>query len=314
MSSFISPRQKQSFPLGRTLAVLLTGTSHMVTAESIVDSYQGGAASIVTLPQFAVSRFEGRQSINRIQWDGGAALVVVPLGERAVFSWKVEDSSLPQQGGLLAFNGEDLAGDLPELVEGTEPAAMFCASAAAVARQLRRVAEEGRGQMIELVKYLAPYTLSSVHSASRRVYREIHDMNARPDFGVVDEFEAEAIADRLLYGEDGSSSSVATRLVRRVAATDAVVRKSIATYISTAIFSAAESYVRAFIGDPHAGRVIRRLARSIGSTDPFTVLEAYRDAYPETDIGIGRVTAAMSAGATVASLQLPLSLTNEEDA
>lgn len=309
--AMLSHEARAKLPGGDTFATKLTRVSQLVAAEHLLgqlDSIELGAegASVIQLPQFAVTMFEGRRTVNRIQWDGNSSVRVVPLGSRVEIGWKVEDSTLPTEAGRVVVTEIGVVdGELPQLVDGTEPVSSMVFSRVSLGRKLEMIAQAGRGEMVVLVKKLGPYTAYAVESAARRVYREIHDLQAMT-VPVIDRLEMETVTDLVLYGDRGTASSVVTRLVRRVAATDAVRKKSLLQVISWAIWSAAETNVRSYIGDPHAGRAIRRTAKLIKSRDPEKVLSAFRDSHPGTDVGINRVVSALSAGATVATQQVEL--------
>jgi len=309
----MSRTMRESFPTGRTFAKNLTGTARYIAAEKILaDVALPVSGSVVALPQFAVVDYDGRESVNRIQWDDGKCVVVVDDDHQHTVGWKVEDSSLPTEEGTVTVTplpegGHELTGDLPRLAPGTEPHVEAGFGAAAIRNHLNRLVVAGKQDMFELVMLLLPYTKKAVDSAARRVYREIHNVPPTEDakvIPVIDQVEADEVVDRMMYGEPGSNWSVITRLVRRAAATDAVVRKSVMQYVSTAVWTSAETHVRSHIGDPHAGRVIRRLARAIKSADPAVVLLAFRTTYPDSQMGLGRVQAALTADATVGARQL----------
>jgi hypothetical protein len=314
VTATMSSNIRESFPTGRTLAATLTGTARFVAAEKMLESHIDLPVfgTVVALPQFAIVEFEGREAINRIQWDAGMCVHVVSDDADLTLHWKIEDSSLPTQTGTFRVvpapgGGHTSAGDLPRLAPGTEPRLIAGISSAAMRRHLSSGRDEGKVEMFSLVMFLLPYVRQSVESAARRVYREIHDVPSAPDatvIPVIDQVESDIVVDKILYGEEGQDCSMMTRLLRRVAATDAVVKKSVMQFISTAIWSSAETHVRAYIGDPHAGRVIRRLARLICSAEPHVVLAAYREAYPNAQMGLARIRAALTSGATIGAQQV----------
>ncbi len=319
----MSGSMRQSFPTGRTFATTLTGTARFVAAEKLLEDVEAipACGSIVALPQFAIVDFEGRESINRIQWAGASCVRTVDDHVSLSLHWKIEDSALPTQSGTLmvepqAGGGHVCAGELPHLAPGTEPRVLSGWSRHALERSLATVRDQGKQEMFSLVMSLLPYVRQSVDSAARRIYREIHDVPASQDVAiipVIDQVEADVVIDRMLYGDDSSNWSMVTRLIRRVAATDAVVKKSVMQFISTAIWSSAETHVRAAIGDPHTGRVIRRLARLIRSAEPQVVLDVFRETYPEAQMGLNRVKAALTAGATIGAQQVAWDTVSDDE-
>lgn len=303
----LSAHGREEFPVGRALARHLTGTSQMVAANALLaDGALPDGGAILTLPQFAICRFADAESINRVQWDGGHTVRLLEYGQRAEFAWKIEDSSLPTVSGTLLVEVDStgelvLIGDAPTTPGGTAPALHSANTRADLERTLKRISESGSHDTFGLMAMLIPYTRRSVMSAAHRVYREIHGLPDDSGGPVIDAIESETVISRIVYGDDGSDSSVVTRLLRRCAVTDITVRKSTMNVIAWAIWSSAETAVRNTIGDPHAGRVIRRIARLINSTDPDEVLAAYRSAYPNARMGVSRVHAALTANATVSA-------------
>lgn len=333
---------RQFFPTGRTLATILTHVSRGMSADGILgDGNDFDEAGIVLLPQFAIRDFDGSESVNRIQWEGesGRTVRVLPYGSTSDFRWRVQDSSLPELIGTLSVTFDDsgtrIGGDIPPMtnmeiagklatssvadVAGTtrmgharanpiEPTLIHVFSRHELHRHLSRISEHGRAQMFALSGLLAPYARDAVNGASMRVYREIHGLDTATSAAghIIDEIERESVLDELMLGTR-QADSVVIRLIRRVAATDVTVCKSVMQIMATAVWSGAETQVRHHIGDPHLGRVIRRLARELGTLtgnvalDANSVLDAYRQEFPEQRVGIGRVIDALTAGATVHS-------------
>lgn len=295
------------FPTGENLARSLTDVARGHCATELLKDVDPLASAVIALPQFATTLHNASRYINRIQWDGcpGADRTVAVLaeGDEVELRWIVDDSGHVPQRGTVTLSVRDgcasVRGNMPEpawdgqtvrIIEGNCPAA------------LRALAEDGRMAMFHLVDLLGAYARSSVESASRKVFREIHRLDANESArGVIDRDEVEQVISRLLYGQDGEKSSVVTRLVLRTANTGLVIRKSVMEVVSRAIWSAAESQVRSLIGDPHQGRKIRRIAWDLKSNDPDLVLAAYRTRNPDHDVARGRVVAALTAGATISA-------------
>lgn len=325
---------RRYFPTGRNLATLLTHVSRGMAADAILDAgdLPDDEVAIVMLPQFAIRSFEGSESVNRIQWDE-RTIAVVRYGQTREISWQVEDSSLPTLTGTLTVTvgdtGAVITGEQPPLLNLTiagndtatgadvagsrtvspiEPSAVIVYSGHELGRHLRKISEHGRAQMFALATLLTPYARDAVNRASMRVHREIHAGDAvEAAVGhIIDEIERESVLDQLMLGTR-QTDSVVIRLIRRVAATDITVRKSVMQVMATAIWSGAETQVRAHIGDPHLGRVIRRLARQlddltgVATVDATNVLEAYKREFPDQRVGLGRIIDALTAGATVHS-------------
>lgn len=295
-----------TFPTGRTLAKALTHISWEAAARTELETLDAQCpAIIVQLPQVGEVEYNGTHSINRIQWDT-PTVAIVEVGTTRSFRWTIQDSTLGTKTGQLTVTaGGDVTGTPPP----TPPELTHRISRSSGHRRtkqiLDRIAADGNHHLFVLVAELTAFTHRAVSAAAKRVYREIHDLPREdPDervIAAIDSVEADAVVDSMLYGEPGESSSVIIRLLRRAALTDLTTRKSTMKIIATAIWSSAETRVRAAIGDPHAGRIIRRIARSINSTDPETVLAAYRHAHPDKSMGVSRIQAALTADATAAA-------------
>ena len=325
----MSDEVRQHLPTGDYLVQALTVISNGMAADALLDTFLPepgtvnlaaataepstadplpSVGTIVALPQFAKVQVDGASQVDLVQWEG-RSVVVVPEGEDARLSWKVEDSSLPTLTGTLEVAGgwDIISGDTPPTLSSIQVRAYPYSTPALAKAILRRLSKEGREKAFEATHDLTAFVTEAVSSASMRVFHELHDLKQGSQAQhVLDESEREAVVDQILYGSQGDSedqpgeASVTLRLLRRVAATDMTRLKSVVGVIGVNLWSsAAETHVRRFIGDPHLGRVIRRLAREIGSSDPDAVLDAYREKNPTKAIGIDRITSALSAGATI---------------
>ena len=295
-------------PTGRDLTSQLSQISVGTAAQELLSrdgQLQEGA--IVALPQFLIRDYQGSESVNRFQWDC-PTVVHVPSGKSATLRWKVEDSSLDELSGTITvtssseFTEIGSAGDALPAEAVTDTSVISDSHARRVLKGLVRT---GNDTTFALLRALTPYAREAVHAASLRVYREINGLDLKDRAAhVIDQVEQETVVDELMLGAE-RDGSVGLRLIRRTANTNVTVRKSVVLYIATALWTGAETKVRAHIGDPHMGRVIRRLARQMQTltpTEPVApedVLEAYREQYPEQQIGITRIVDALTAGATV---------------
>lgn len=316
------------FPTGRNLSVMLTNVSRGMAASALLGENGANPAdldldgSIIVLPQFSIREFDGSESVNRIQWSGesGRPVRLVPDTEAVTLRWSVQDSSLPELTGELSvtpFAGSHIiTGDIPPMIglhaeleaSPIAPAAIAVSGEHDVARQLGKITAAGRRDLFALTHLLTPFARDAVDSASMRVHREIHGLEERSEAAahIIDAIERESVLDELMLGVR-DNESVVLRMIRRVAATDATVCKSVAIFMATAIRSGAETQVRNHIGDPHVGRVIRRLARELRQldpnfeVDPAAVLDAYKREHPKESIGMGRILDALTAGATISS-------------
>lgn len=315
---------RRLFPTGRTLAVSLTKISQGAAAATMTGAARpSGEGVIVLLPQFSVRTFGDAESVNRIQWkaESGRSVRFVPDGQSKTFRWLIEDSTLPELKGTVKVTSDGvlsaITGEYPPMeaqwgdTEPPAPKLIHAHSAAEASRVVKRTEDQGWVELLRLTNDLQPFVRANVKNASNRVYREVNGLeDTDPERHIIDEIEQDQVTDRLMYGANHSDSLV-IRLLRRVAITNATVRKSVMSFMSVAIRSGAETQVRNHIGDPHLGRVIRRIARQLrelngtGSVDPNEVLAAYRVEFPDQRIGIGRVVDALTAGATTNALIAP---------
>lgn len=302
----MTERTRTAFPTGRTLAKALTHISWEAAAHSELETNTArGPATIIQLPQVGEVEYGTSPSINRIEWDT-PTVAVVERGTSQTFRWVIQDSTLDTMTGALTVTANGtVTGNPPPTTSGLTHLTTTTSGRRRTRQVLNNIAAEGNHHLFVLVAELTAFTHRAVSAAAKRVYREIHDLPREdPDervIAAIDSVEADAVVDSMLYGEPGESSSVIIRLLRRAALTDLTTRKSTMKIIATAIWSSAETRVRAAIGDPHAGRIIRRIARSINSTDPETVLAAYRHAHPDKSMGVSRIQAALTADATAAA-------------
>lgn len=295
---------REQLPTGGVISDHLTAVSQGMSAETIDTIPDGG--SIVTLPQFANITYDAQPLVNLIQWDAPTTLVLADDEERAI-RWRIEDSTYATVSGELLVRpdveGHVIEGDIPPA--GVRPDARSYWTSQEGRRLLDRISKHGQDRVFELTRRLIPFARVAVSSASLRVHREIHEASNEGAMHVLDEIEREQVLDVLLWGSERSNGSVVTREIRRCAATQHTLRKSVMLLLATKLWSSAETYVRQHIGDPHLGRVIRRLARSLGTIDPNEVHAAYREQNPEARVGLSRVTAALTAGATLHTSAVP---------
>lgn len=297
---------RERFPTGRTFAEKLTSVSNGVAASAaLLAGERHEEGSVVRLPQFATRDWQGTESINLIGWSVPGSCLIVPFGESKNVTWSVEDSTLETISGTITIvphaDGHIITGPLPPTPKEIAPEATPFYSSADAERLLKRVAKSGHESEFELTKLLSHHARNAVLSADVRVHREIYLADPASEGRVqhvLDDIEREAVTDKLLWG-DVEEGSITLRLIRRVAATELARRKNIVTIVSTGIWAGAETLVRQRIGDPHLGRVIRRLARALQTFDPERVLEEFKRAYPEQRVGRQRIVAALTAGATV---------------
>jgi len=297
------PALRELFPTGQTLSAKLSMIAQGMRAEVMLAERGLHGDRLVLLPAFAAAHPERDTSdgdrIALIQWSTGPVL----LGFSELEStWRISDSVLATATGRATIVLEEMDLGGLRFAEGTRVRTRRVHGAGGVRRELEAVRNEGRAASIELLRALTNFTRRAVERAGVRVYREITGTTSSEQ-SVIDQIEEETIVDVLLYGDSSDDASTLLRLIRRSAASDVLATKSAAAYISAAVWSGAETEVRRKIGDPHAGRVIRRIARQIASRDAGEVLKAYRIARPGQSIGLSRIEAALSAGSSATAHQ-----------
>lgn len=310
---------RERFPTGKTLMGKLTLINRGRAAARLLAEELPQAGSIIELPRIAERDWHGTNSINVLQWSTGSTVLAVPAGDEAVAEWLMDDSKLEPLRGSLAFvpdiTGHEVTGALPD-AEGEAQVRVHPYHSVAHAQAiLTRIERVGRDAVFELTRLLAAPVALAVEGASMRVYREIHGIDEAPGTDqearhhVIDVHERESVTDRILWGDNGSDKgSVTLRLVERLACTDQCVKKSILAVLAINTRSIAETHVRRHIGDPHTGRVIRRLSRALQTIDPERIADEYNKMNPTQRITSFRVEAAMSAGATLDAMASPIPL------
>ena len=271
--------------------------------------------AILLLPHHASIRSSTKIGIRpvdaHLSWSTGS-VIAVPRGTQYTAEWHVVEHGRRRSGtSLFAVVGAD-----PAQVDGTypdgadQPRAIGTARAGDYPALLAGLRERARRAEWELLLALEHYLGVSLAAANRRVARELDgdldydavDLYAdRSNHGAVDGVSLEKLAGELLFGrEDGGATSVVVRLIRRCATT-AINQQPVPAYLAVNIASAAEEAIRREIKDPHIGRKVRRIARSLGNPDLEAVIAEYRKVHPKDELGRRRALAALSAGKTIDS-------------
>lgn len=163
----------------------------------------------------------------------------------------------------------------------------------AALRRLRAVSEDGRAAWWEATLLLEPWLQKSLYRAHAKISYEFADLpetNGRTM--ILSETTIEAIADHMLLGNETSQGTVSRML-------EACLRHDFARvdpmrYIKTWLRRDAEEAIRRDLDDPKQGPKVRRLAEATGAHDDTELLTAYKAAYPNDQVGIGRLTRAMN--------------------
>lgn len=167
-----------------------------------------------------------------------------------------------------------------------------------LSRRISRIIEDGNLSRWELCERFRPRAIHLAQVASKRVSIEITGGVDRN--GVVDDIEAEVIADEYLIGTSEGRTALWPSLVDRACGDlrDGIGDRQ--TYIEANASSALETAVRRRVGDPEKGRVIRRIHRELGdNTSIQKIQEEYRKRYPQrSQARKSRVLAALSVNPT----------------
>lgn len=278
--------------------------------------------AILLLPHHACIQSDTKAGIRSVDayltWSTGS-VIAVPQGGSVCAKWHVVEHGQRRSGTSRFSIGDDNiahvdgvypdAADQPLLV-GTERARDYPA-------MLGSLRERAQRSQWELLLALEHHVVVTLAAANRRVARELEgDLDYdvidlyvdRSNHGAVDQVSLEKLSSELLFGDDGGNdTSVVMRLVRRCATT-AINQQPIPAYLAANIFSAAEEAIRREIKDPHIGRKVRRVARSLRGANFEDVIAEYRKVHPKDELGRRRALAALSAGKTIDSTASSLSI------
>lgn len=244
----------------------------------------------------------------RVTWD---VPQVLALESALTANWTCEGLGYTQSGTLTIHpvdasdfsqgGSQDGATPLPSSV-----AAVRSSNAAArrVVGDLSEIGTSARWLALELLK---PFVQKATDSARFSVASEIADNPAAPP--VFDEIVRDRVVTELLYGYDGDidgSTSRVWRMLDRCLEPGAFTKVDPMRYVHVAIGRDAIDATKRHLGDPRIGKRVRDLAREMNSRDVNRILERYRDLYPQDRIGLRRAEQALSAGADVSSLTVPI--------
>lgn len=169
----------------------------------------------------------------------------------------------------------------------------------ALAAQLEDLAADGRQARWDALMSLEHYVNRAVHSAVVSVSWDVngtaHDQEPA---WVLDETAKQAVADRMLLGTEESPGRVGA-LLERCLQPNAFVKVDPLRYVVKDLHRSAEAEVRKTIGDPHIGRKIRAVRRTMPSAPMQDVIAAYRAAHPGDHLSTARAARALTAGPDV---------------
>lgn len=268
--------------------------------------------TILLLPHHTRLQSETKTGVRLVQahlsWSTGSVLAI-PAGEKVSARWSIVEHGSRTSGrasfSIGAHGGPVRSGTYPG--EADEPT-VAVGGRGAYGTLSNQLHDRSTGATWELLTALEQHVDISLAAANRRVARELEgdledeSINVWADHsnhGAVDAVTLDKLAGQLLYGgNDSSDSSIIMRLMRRCATTP-INQQPVGTYLAVNIFSAAEESIRREIKDPHIGRKIRRIARTLNTSDFEEIIAAYRRVHPKDELGRRRALAALSAGKTV---------------
>lgn len=162
--------------------------------------------------------------------------------------------------------------------------------------RLRHLVADGKQARWDAVMSLEHYVNRAVHSAVVAVsYDVVGGDNPHP---VLDDTAKQSVADRMLLGSEEGPGRVGA-LLERCLRPGAFVKVDPLRYVVKDLHRSAEAEVRKTIGDPHIGRKIRAVQRTMPSASMQEVIAAYRRTHPGDHLSTARATKALTAGADV---------------
>ncbi len=262
--------------------------------------------AVAVLPVFSwghTNRDTGRKSFSptgellfpvKIRWlNVPGSIVVLHPKERLVVSWEALGNNdigprgkteiCPSDGSTVGLYGATVS--IPKEIH----APTF--SKIEFRRTLDELANDGRNARWEILHIFENNLRWNFKHALRSVNAEL-GLESMP---VVDRAAGETIQNTILLGDEGSSDSLALRLISRCLDGEAFSRVDPEQYVRRALFSGSESAIRRYIGDPHIGRQVRRVSSQIQSDDVNLITEEFARQNPNARLGPGRANAALSA-------------------
>ena len=231
----------------------------------------------------------------RVTWSSTCLLLVT---EPTELDWSLSGLGNAGAGRLVV---------IPSLTAGPTPVDVLQVTTQQVAvldaEQIRQLltglSEDGRKARWEALMSLEHYVDRAVHNAVAAVSYDVTgaDPNGFPD-RVLDETGTQGVVDQMLLGTADKRGSV-DRLIERCLAPGTFERVDPLKYVVTDLHRSAEAAVRKAIGDPHIGRKIRTMRRTMPSASVTEMIAAYRLAHPGDHLAGARVEQALSAGADI---------------
>lgn len=204
-----------------------------------------------------------------VSWDVPLA-GVVSHGEAVTATWRANDRITGELSGTVVFGGT-LCG-----LEDMSPGVTAFTSPARLHHALKQIICTGDVASWQLTNDFRPFISMLVKRVSYQVAHEI-GINGEHDHrtGVVDRVEIEEITDTYLLG-NGTERGLFYKLLCRASSAELGDQSKVGdriTYIARNARRDAEDQLRRRIGDPHTGRLVRRVYHSMGKVVDFAELQ-----------------------------------------
>lgn len=310
---------------GRAADSLLdAGVDDELTSVTVLPSW-AWAEPIISVGRKSKARDGGVLRLPvRLSWDTGPVVLVSP-GRDETATWSA--CGLGRTGGAsISIGTNDVAGAMPaaELVglDGPVPSRVRAEviTGARARSQLRHLSEDGSTAYWELLTDIERFVRQEVGIAAGKVAA---DITGRTDSGFsLDPVTLDAITDRMMFGT-GESHKLSDKgrviaMVERALRPTEFARVEPIRWLRMTIARDAEDEVRRMVGDPHIGRKVRNLARSLGPeavADLDSFLAAYQERYPADKIAASRAEDALGVhlGPLVAAMHSDFALSPGAD-
>lgn len=234
----------------------------------------------------------------RIIWFRRPQVILVKAGDaHHALHWNADGLGHSLSGVLhipqLSRWGADDSYQIDGQRHGTTRARAQLLSRRCAVSQLKEWVDDGIGARWVALGQLEAFARNILPKVQARVEMEINDGVEKRLF---DESDIDPIINKIILG-DGSMGDKCSRsisLIEKCLKPDSFARCDPQRLITVAVFRDVEEGLRNFIGDPHAGRKIRSIARGRIFDDIREIVDAYTACYPSEKLGVRRATAALT--------------------
>ena len=285
-----------SMPKTERCQAWLTQMQHGRIAEQLLHIYFApgaeapAAGAVYRLPMFMPD------SNVAVSWDVPVTGLVLG-GETITATWRANDRQLGELTGTVNITGSCTGAEhmAPGVTHFTSPARLHYI--------ITQIVTTGDVASWQLTSDFRPFVSMLVKRVSYQVAHEIGvETGADHQAGVVDSVEIDEITDTYLLG-NGTERGLFYRLLCRASSPDLGDQSKVGdriTYIARNARRDAEDQLRRKIGDPHTGRMVRRVYHSMGKVVDFASLqEEFATQYPgQSRLGAERAHNALTLTAT----------------